>query len=267
MKKIYDVSSMFETYGEYDICKICYKSEEYYESDTGYSEMICTIKDDDERFCHCQRAIKDYLIENNLENSEEEVMNNETVKGNEITLTMDIENLKNSIIKSVKKELKEDITKELKESIIRQVYDEIAKPQLDKIKTTISDSINELVSEEVKSFYTEQKISIGGGWNEPVITMTIREYTQTLLKDIIAVGKVKMYGGNTVLIDKYILENAITAEVQKYMSSELTKVQKGVDVKVKEVFNTKIEQMMSEVALGVLKSNATYNEITQKLLG
>jgi len=264
--KIYDTKRMFEMYN-YEICEHCEASSTYYESDTGYSEVNC----DDPKKLGCQDAIK-VMLENKeevFENEEDHLVNENN--GNEMSLKVDLESLKKDIVSSVKRELKDDILKDIKNELIKQTYTETVKPQLEEIKTTIANLVAELLKKEVELYYTEKKITVGGGYSgEDVKEYTIQEYTQELLSKSMKEGRISFnkskYKSDFYKIDEYILDKCIASETKSFMDKRLQSIQRDIDKKVKDTFTTKVETMMSEVALGVLKSNATYNEITQKLL-
>lgn len=266
MKKIRDVEALFKEY-ECSICEGCDYSETYYENDTGYREINCRAKNGFP--IDCGDAVELFIDENELDKVE--VFEMESTNSNEMELKVDLNTLSNSIVNSVKIQLKELITSELKSTVVKMVYEEVAKPQLEDIKSMVAKSVYELVENEVKSYYTEKKILIGGGYSEPAQEFTIQEYTQKLLAEGIEKGtfgyKVSKYDSKTINIEKHMLDNCIAKETQTAIDLNLKKVQKEINEKVKSVFETKVNDMMSEVALGVLKSNATYNEITQKLLG
>jgi len=256
--KVYDVKSVFEQHNEcYEICEQCEYGESYYESDTGYSDVSCKGEFPND----CQEAIKNYF-----EDEENEEMNNT----NEMNLTFNIESFKESIISSIKRELKDDIKNQLKNELIKQVYTEIVQPQIDEIKTSISFIVSEMLKKEIESYYNETKIQIGGGYGSEPKEYTVKQYTELMIKESIEKGMTKKkgrYGEESVNFKDYLVDNCINSEINSFMEKELKNVQKDVNKKVQSVFETKVNTMMSEVALGVLKSNATYNDVTRKLLG
>ncbi|MGM0409214.1 MAG: hypothetical protein ACQEQF_00520, partial [Bacillota bacterium] len=73
--------------------------------------------------------------------------------------------------------------------------------------------------------------------------------------------------GDGVSFEKYLTSRCISTETNRFMKKRLKNIQKEVNKKVENVFETKVESAISEVALGVLKSNSTYNEAKKKLLG
>lgn len=262
--KIYDVNSMFDEYGE-EICEKCESSQEYYESDTGYREFRCKGNAPEE----CQCAIKQLMID--YEGEENMSEQNDLTNLNEMELKIDLNSLKNSIVNSIKVELKQQIQLELKNQIVKQIYNEVALPQIEEIKNSVAKEVHDLVKTEIETYYTTKKIAVGGGYSEAVKEYTIQEYTQELLKSAIENGVVKYskgkYDTQTIQIDKYLIDNCMSLETTRFLDENLKKIQKDINTKVKNVFETKVENMMSEVALGVLKSNSTYNDITKKLLG
>lgn len=261
MKKVYDVKSVFEQHNQcYEICETCPHGQYYYESDTGYSEITCGgnyPKD-------CQETIAEYFEEE----KENEIMEN---TNNNLMMEVDLNSFKQSIVDSIKSELRQEVKNELKNTLVSKVYKEEVEPLIEDIKNTMTNLVADLLKTEIETYYTESKILIGGGWNEESKEYTVKEYTQKMLKDAIEKGMFKesksKYNDDMIEIEEYIMKNCITSEISQYMKNELKKVQKDVDKKVKDVFETQINNVMSEVALGVLKSNATYNEITKKLLG
>lgn len=266
MKKIYDAQAFLNEYG-YSVCENCECSSSYYESDTGYYEITCngSVGED------CQEAIKIFIEENELEENYEG--DNKMVESNmnEMELKVDLGTLVNTITNSVKLEVKNLITYELKSEIVKMVYEEVAKPQIEEIKSLVQQQVQDMVKTEIETYYTTQKITVGGGYSSSVKEYTIQEYTQELLRGAVENGVIKAskgkYDTQTLEIDKYLLDNCISSEINKYLNDNLKRIQKDVNEKVKNVFETKVETMMSEVALGVLKSNATYNEVSKKLLG
>ena len=248
-KKVYDRSKLCD---QYDVCNYCNRLN----SNSYFDPPECDQK--------CEDAIN-RLIE---ELEENEDMDDITT----LNLTVDLDTLKNEIVNSIKKELRDDIHRDLKADILKMTYEEIAKPQLDNIKTILQQEVANLLKDELNKYYTEKKITIGGGWQEETQIYTIQEYVQRVLKEAIETGtfKVSKEGRksdcDTYQIDKYIINNCISSEIKKYMDIKLKQIQKEVDNQVKSVFETKVQDMMSEVALGVLKSNSTYNEIKTKLL-
>ena len=268
MSKIRDIEALFQ---EHDcaICEVCAYSSTYYEHDTGYQEIQCKAKTG---FPHdCIEAVEIFIEENNLDEEYKGEIEMENTSPNEMELKVDLNTLSNSIINAIKTQVKETITSELRVTIVKMVYEEVAKPQLEDIRNMVAKSVYELIEGEVKSYYTEKKILIGGGYSEPAQEFTIQEYTQKLLAEGIEKGsfgyKTSKYDSKTINIEKHLLDNCIAQETQKSIEVNLKKIQKEINEKVKSVFETKVNDMMSEVALGVLKSNATYNDITKKLLG
>lgn len=267
-KVVYNVDQIFEEYGE-DICSYCESSSEYYESDTGYSEMNCHGDEPME----CQYAIRKFLEEN----GEEETMNKaeiEKVDASVMNITMDMESFKRTLVAEIKNELKISILTELKSGIVKQVFEETAKPQIESIRASIAQLVQDMVKEEVMKFYTETKITVGGGWGEEPKQYTVQEFAQERIKSIIEEGTIIIsssdgYRSNDKKYEfaEYISKHCVTSEVRTYMDKKLKDVQKKVDNEVKQAFDSKLESMMSEVALGVLKSNATYKDITKKLMG
>ena len=130
-----------------------------------------------------------------------------------------------------------------------------------------------MVKEEVIKYYTETKITVGGGFYEKAEEYTIQEYTKKKLQEIIEEGTISVKSDDrynstkTYTFSDYISKHCVTSEVNIYMDKQLKNVQQKVDKNVKEVFNTKVQAIMSEVALGVLKSNATYQDAMKKLTG
>jgi len=267
--KIYDTKRMFEEY-DYEICEYCEHSDEYYQSDSGYREMRCGCP---EKQGDCQTAIREMLEskEEVFENEEDYLVENKN--GNEMNLTVDLESLKRDIIGSIKNELKNDIMKDINEDLIKQTYEQTVKPQLEEIKTTMTNLVGELLKKEVESYYTEKKITIGGGYydDDPAKEFTIQEYTQDLLAKSMKEGKIEIkkskYDKDVYEIKDYIIDKCIADETKRYIDKELKTIQKNIDKKMKDTFKGSVEKMMSEVALGVLTSNATYKDITQKLIG
>lgn len=262
--KIYDTKRMFEEYGEYEICAYCEHSKEYYESDTGYREINCNGGNPPE---DCQEAIRIMLEEDEVDENKGDVKMESVMN-----LNVDLESLKRDIISSVKGELKKEIINEIKKDLIKKTYTQTVEPQLEEIKMTMTNLVGDLLRAEIESYYTEKKITIGGGYmSDGAKEYTVQEYTQKLLAESMENGKINFkkskYDSDTYKIDEYILDKCIASETKSFMDKKIKSIQKDIDKTVRNTFETSVEKMMSEVALGVLKSNATYNEITQKLLG
>ncbi len=233
-------------------------------------DNICDNYCDEDR-CRCEGCCCSDAQEKFLEDYAEE--NEES--NNEMKFSVDIESLKNSIVASVKKDVISSISNDLKGAIIKQVYEEAAKPQIELIKEVVKETVNNMVKEEILSYYENQKITIGGGFMNDAEEYTIKEYTQNILKEIITdktfkspnrKGSTNFRNWDSFKIEDYLIENIINHEVKTILDKEIKKSRKQVDQELKTALSTQLNEVLSEVAMGVLQSSSAYASLTKNLL-
>lgn len=220
----------------------------------------CDWNPDDCEGGNCEQAYENYLgqVEDNkvenIENIEDEM--------GMFELKVDAEGLRRSIVASVKSE----ISNTVKETIMTDIKKEI----LGAIKTEIEEGVHAIVKEYMQEIYEQEVIQIGGGWDKEVETMSMKDYIKDKIKEVVQGKEVKKKRGNERRgneqgFAEYFVSECVGPEVNRQIEKEVKKASKDVNDKLKKVFDTQLNQMLSEVALGALKTNATYVDVQKKL--
>lgn len=176
-----------------------------------------------------------------------------------VKLEIETDVIVSSIITGVKNELKESILATIRSEIVKE------------LKQEIQGAVGNITKEIIQEAFEKETITVGGGWGskEPPQTFTIKEYAIYLIAESIKTGEIER-GKNSYrdqTFKEYFIDKCISPEIIKEIDKRLKGTQNQINENLKKVFESNLEKMMSEVALGVLKTNATYNEIGQKLLG
>lgn len=167
--------------------------------------------------------------------------------------------IKDAIQQELGKELAEEIKSELKGEIRAELFSKIRED----IQTNTYDTVQKMISD----IYDNEKVVIGGGWNEEPKEYTLREYVIQQIKDVIAnngVEKGKKSYSNITFQD-WFREKCVAYDIQRIIDKEIANIRNDVNYKVKNMFDQSTKTMLSDAVLNVLMANETYKKIENNI--
>lgn len=167
----------------------------------------------------------------------------------------------------IKDAIQQELGKDLAEEVKSELKGEIRAELFSKIKEEIQANTYDTVQKMVLDIYDNEKVIIGGGWNEEPKEYTLREYVIQQVKDVIAnngiVKDKKSYG--KVTFQEWFREKCVDGDIQRIIDKEISNIRNDVNYKVKNMFDQSTKTMLSDAVLNVLMANETYKKIENNI--
>lgn len=167
----------------------------------------------------------------------------------------------------IKDAIQQELGKDLAEEVKSELKGEIRAELFSKIKEDIQTNTYDTVQKMVSDIYDNEKVVIGGGWNEEPKECTLREYVIQQVKEVIAnngfeKGK-KSY--SNVTFQDWFREKCVSDDIQRIIDKEISNIRNDVNYKVKNMFDQSTKTMLSDAVLNVLMANETYKKIENNI--
>lgn len=167
----------------------------------------------------------------------------------------------------IKDAIQQELGKDLAEEVKSELKGEIRAELFSKIKEEIQANTYDTVQKMVLDIYDNEKVIVGGGWNEEPKEYTLREYIIQQVKDVIAnngiVKDKKSYG--KVTFQEWFREKCVDGDIQRIIDKEISNIRNDVNYKVKNMFDQSTKTMLSDAVLNVLMANETYKKIENNI--
>jgi len=223
-----------------------YTKEQLGEGLCKYCEVTpCNSRGDTCEGSYCDEAYEAYLEAHSNDSA--------VVKDDSFKLELSIDSLRQNIITAVKAELKESILTQLRFEALQD------------IKETIQKTADDTVKSYIESVFDKHTVSVGGGYNRDVRELTIKEYAIEQIAEIIESTQVKGTLYRDTTFTEYFIDQCVTPRIKEQVNKHIKITQARIDDELKKVFETNINNVLSEVALGVLKTNASYTNFINTL--
>ena len=178
--------------------------------------------------------------------------------GQTLKIEYDMEEMFLGMKEAIKEELKPEIAGEIRDEIKAEVKKEI----LDRVKDEIPDETELWLKQLMTDIYENEKISVGGGWDEDAREYTLKEYVVEQIKKRIVnndCGSKKSYGKET--FREWFTKQCVDSDIQRVIEKEVKSIRDDVNSKVKNMFDSSTKEMLSQTVLNLLMANDTYKRI------
>jgi len=189
------------------------------------------------------------------ERDEEEPMENATTKveGAKITVTVETDILKQTIVD----ELHRELFSSLKASVLEEAKAEI----IPELKKEVTGHTREIVKEMIDGIYKNEKITVGGGWDEKREELTFEQFVKREIKKIIQNGKFEDKHGYPVSFEDYFTKECVNSDIERFMRTNVDEMRKSINSKLKTLFDQQTKDLLSDTVLNILMASDTYKNI------
>ena len=189
------------------------------------------------------------------ERDEEEPMENATTKveGAKITVTMETEVLKQTIVD----ELHRELFSSLKASVLEEAKAEI----IPELKKEVTNHTREIVKGMIDDIYKNEKITVGGGWNEKQEELTFEQFVKNEIKKTIQDGKFEDKRGYSTSFEDYFTKECVNSDIERFMRTNVDEMRKTINSKLKTLFDKQTKDLLSDTVLNILMASDTYKKV------
>lgn len=169
------------------------------------------------------------------------IMNNAEQEKSTLNISISTQDMEDRILFAFKNTISEAVNAEIARIVKGEFEEQIKKQTLEIIQQKIKDGVNVLFA---------QNITICGKWNEEPKTMTREEYLFDEIGKQLSGGFVK---------EEY--DKRIAAETKKQIDDFAYKTKQNVNMAVKKLFDTAMQQNLTDSIVNVLMQNETYQRL------
>jgi hypothetical protein len=180
-----------------------------------------------------------------------------TIEDTTIKLEVSTDVLQRTIID----ELHSQLYSSLKASIISDIKAEI----MPELKKEVVSHTSEIVKSLVDDVYNNDKITIGGGWDEKKEEVTFHDFVRTEVKKCIDNGSFKDSRGYDIKFSEYITKQCVGGEVERKMNKSIEEIRNSINSNLKALFDLQTKNMLSDTVLKVLMASETYQGIENRV--
>ena len=195
----------------------------------------------------------DYDEEENEEESEPIENAKTKTEGAKITVQLETEILKRTIVD----ELHSELYGSLKAAALAEAKAQI----IPALKDEVVNHTKEIVRGMIDDIYKTEKITIGGGWDEKREELTFEQFVKREIKKIIQSGKIEDKRGYSTSFEDYFTKQCVNSEVENFMNKNIDEMRKSINVKLKTLFDQQTKNLLSDTVLNVLMASETYQGI------
>lgn len=196
----------------------------------------------------------DYDDEEEYEGDEEPVEKAMSkVEGAKITVQVETEILKRTIVE----ELHAELFTSLKATVLAEAKAEI----IPALKDEIVNHTHEIVKGMIDDIYKNEKITVGGGWDEKQEELTFEQFVKREIKKIIQKGKFEDKRGYSTSFEDYFTKECVNSDIERFMSKNVDEMRKSINSKLQTLFDQQTKNLLSDTVLKVLMASDTYQNI------